>query len=95
MTNLFLKDLTLVSFINFAMTLNHLGTILFPYYLSMVHQENPNVTSQDLFPALFFMYIGCSVGSNLVPRLIRIIGYKSIVLFTLCFYYLYIKIWTY
>jgi D-arabinose 5-phosphate isomerase GutQ len=52
------KDLILVSCINFAMTLYHLGTILFPFYVSMLHFENPSVTSKDLFAALFFLYIG-------------------------------------
>lgn len=41
----FSKDLFLVSFINLAMCLNHLGTILFPFYLSMIHKENDSISS--------------------------------------------------
>lgn len=81
--------------INFAMTLYHLGTILFPFYMSMIHANNPSVTSQDLFAALFFMYIGQSIGSNLVPVMIRVVGYKSMVLISLVFFYLYIQVWVY
>ncbi len=91
----FNKDLVLVSLVNFPMTLYHLGTILIPFYLSMIHLENPSVTSKDIFAALFFMYIGQSIGSNMVPVFIRIIGYKSMLVLSTIFFFIYIKVWIY
>lgn len=61
----------------------------------MLHFDNPSVTSKDLFAALFFMYIGQSIGSNLVPIMIRVIGYKFMILLSLVFFYLYIQVWVY
>lgn len=89
------KDLVLVSLINLAMTLYHLGTILFPFYLSLLHLRNPQVSSKDLFAALFFMYIGQSLGSNMVPVLIRVIGYRLMIILGMVFFLLYIKVWIY
>lgn len=89
------KDLVLVSLINLAMTLYHLGTILFPFYLSLLHLRNPQVSSKDLFAALFFMYIGQSLGSNMVPVLIRVIGYRLMIILGMMFFLLYIKVWIY
>jgi hypothetical protein len=63
------------------------GPVIFPYYLSCVHQGNPTIFASDIFSGGILFHIGFLLASFYFPLVFKVLGLKkTIYLNTLLFF---------
>ena len=81
--NEFKKDLIYICIGSICIVHYHLWIPFYPMWASYGHHYNPNITTTIIYSTISLTFLGRSLGTLIIPKLIKIFGLKSLNLFNL------------
>ena len=79
--NEYKRDLIYVCIGAISIVHYHVWIPFYPMWASYGHHYNPNITTSIIFSTISLIFLGRSLGTLIIPKIIEIFGLKSLNLF--------------